>query len=190
MATKKATTKMKASAKKAASTRAGTRDKRRDAPVQEPAEGTKVAREIASLAKLGKTELWKRHKEVFGHETRSCNTKHLRNVIARRLVELAGGKKAKAPKSEESAANGTAATSGSTGVRDPRLPKVGTVLKREHKGKVHEVKVLEDGFEYRGQSYRSLSGLAKEITGAIWNGWVWFGLVTRPALKKETADAG
>jgi hypothetical protein len=149
---------------------------------QPAAEGTKVAREIAALAKLTKVDLQKRYEAVFGYTTNSHNSNHLRNVIARRLAEQAAGKGKGKAKPREVA-------SGESAERDPRMPKVGTVLEREHNGKVHKVKVLESGFEYHGQKYRSLSGLAKEITGAIWNGWVWFGLVKRPEAKKGSNHA-
>ena len=57
--------------------------------------------------------------------------------------------------------------------RDPRLPPVGTVIHRAHKGEVHEITVLEDGFEYGGAHYRSLSRIAKVVTGTSWNGFLW-----------------
>jgi hypothetical protein len=61
--------------------------------------------------------------------------------------------------------------------RDPRLPAVGTVLQRAYKGKVHEVTVREDGFLHEGETYRSLSALARKITGfASINGFLFFGL--------------
>ncbi len=62
------------------------------------------------------------------------------------------------------------------GQRDPRLPKVGTIINREYKGQTLQVKVLEKGFEYDEQVYRSLSGLAKHITGQIINGFLFFRL--------------
>ncbi len=189
--TTKATTKAtgtKKSAAKASTTKAapakakGTKAK--PAATQPAPEGTKVAREIAALAKLTKVDLQKRYEAVFGYTTNSHNSNHLRNVIARRLAEQAAGKgkgkaKGKAPEGAGS----------ESPERDPRMPKVGTVLEREHNGKVHKVKVLESGFEYQGQKYRSLSGLAKEITGAIWNGWVWFGIAKRPEAKKGSSHA-
>jgi hypothetical protein len=155
----------------------------RSAPVEAKA-GSKLARDLATLAKLGKTQLWQRYEEVFGRKTRSCNTNHLRSAIAQQLQS--GGAKATKPP-----VNGTAriAAASASGERDPRLPKNGTVLEREHKGTTHRVKVVEDGFEYKGEKHRSLSGLAKLITGQIWNGWVWFGLVQRPEAKKGAAHA-
>lgn len=63
--------------------------------------------------------------------------------------------------------------------RDPRLPPPGTVLRREHKGEVHEVVVLRDGgFEHQGVRYKSLSAIAAKVTGTRWNGFGWFGLST------------
>jgi hypothetical protein len=52
----------------------------------------------------------------------------------------------------------------------------GTILVREWGGDRHEVRVLESGFEYRGMPYRSLSALARLITGTSWNGPAFFGL--------------
>lgn len=77
---------------------------------------------------------------------------------------------------------------------DERLPKPGTILEREHDGKTHRVEVMKDGFRYQGRRYTSLSSIARDITGAIWNGFAFFGLVppaaaSRPGLKK-TAGTG
>lgn len=59
----------------------------------------------------------------------------------------------------------------------PRIElKPGTRLVREWNGKTHTVLVLADGVEWRGQRYRSLSKVAREITGAHWSGPRFFGL--------------
>ena len=52
----------------------------------------------------------------------------------------------------------------------------GASLLREWNAETHEVRVLEKGFEYRGQRYRSLSAIAREITGTRWSGPAFFGL--------------
>ncbi len=57
--------------------------------------------------------------------------------------------------------------------------KVGAKLVREWGGKTHDVLVVEDGFEWRGRRWRSLSAIAREITGARWSGPRFFGLVSR-----------
>ncbi|MBI1327039.1 MAG: DUF2924 domain-containing protein [Alphaproteobacteria bacterium] len=53
---------------------------------------------------------------------------------------------------------------------------IGTRLVREVKGVEHHVTVLEEGYEYQGVKYKSLSGVAYAITGTRWNGNVFFGL--------------
>jgi len=54
--------------------------------------------------------------------------------------------------------------------------KPGTKLIREYKGEKHEVIALEKGFEYREKQYKSLSAIAREITGTQWNGKLFFGV--------------
>jgi len=60
------------------------------------------------------------------------------------------------------------------------VPKIGTTVLREWRGRTHMVLVREDGFEYEGQHYRSLSVIAARITGAHWSGPRFFGLTKRP----------
>ena len=60
--------------------------------------------------------------------------------------------------------------------RDPRIPAAGTILTRKHKGKDIKVKVLENGFEYEGKTYKSISGLAVHIVGGPVSGYVFFKL--------------
>lgn len=58
-------------------------------------------------------------------------------------------------------------------------PVVGTRLMREYDGEEHFVTVLAKGFEYQGKTYKSLSAIARKITGTNWNGNLFFGLITR-----------
>ena len=67
-----------------------------------------------------------------------------------------------------------------SGSFDPGLlPKTGTTLVRQWRGRTHKVLVGEDGFEYEGQRYRSLSVIAERITRAHWSGPRFFGLTKR-----------
>ncbi|MCZ8182418.1 MAG: DUF2924 domain-containing protein [Beijerinckiaceae bacterium] len=59
----------------------------------------------------------------------------------------------------------------------------GTRLIREWKGEIHEVVVLKDGFLWKGTSHRSLSVIARLISGTNWNGWLFFG-ITRPEAQE------
>lgn len=60
--------------------------------------------------------------------------------------------------------------------RDSRLPAVGTVITKTYHRKTLEVKVLENGFEYQGKLYKSISCVAMEIVKRPISGYVFFGL--------------
>jgi hypothetical protein len=64
---------------------------------------------------------------------------------------------------------------------DDRLPMSGAVLTRRYKGRVVEVRVLPHGFEFEGDVYRSLSAVAKKVTGTHWNGFHFFHVHTKGA---------
>jgi hypothetical protein len=68
--------------------------------------------------------------------------------------------------------------------------KAGTRLVREWRGVTHTVFVYADGIEWRGQRYRSLSWVARKITGARWSGPHFFGLRQRPLDSTSTARTG
>ena len=69
-------------------------------------------------------------------------------------------------------------------IADPRNPVVGTRLIREWDGVEQTVIVLTDGFDWQGRKYKSLSAVARAITGTRWNGYRFFGLRER---KREEA---
>ena len=64
-------------------------------------------------------------------------------------------------------------------IADPRNPVIGTKLIREWDGVEHTVTFLKDGFEWDGGRYKSLSAVARAITGTRWNGYRFFGLRER-----------
>jgi hypothetical protein len=64
-------------------------------------------------------------------------------------------------------------------IADPRNPVVGTKLIREWDGIAHTVTVLKEGFEWGGKRYKSLSAVARAVTGTRWNGYRFFGLRER-----------
>jgi hypothetical protein len=68
--------------------------------------------------------------------------------------------------------------SGSIPVSQSQPFKLGTKLIREWKGKVHEVVIAGDGYVWAGKRYRSLSQIARSITGTRWSGPRFFGLET------------
>jgi hypothetical protein len=62
-----------------------------------------------------------------------------------------------------------------SGRKVPRRFRPGTRIVREWKDKVHEVKIADDGFEYEGEIFKSLSPIACRITGTHWSGPAFFG---------------
>ena len=66
--------------------------------------------------------------------------------------------------------------------------KVGSVLVREHEGKLHEAYVVPDGFSWQGKTYVSLSTIARRITGVSWNGPRFFGLRSGAAEANDKAS--
>ena len=75
---------------------------------------------------------------------------------------------------------------GSKSLPSPRL-KAGVKLQRDWNGETHEVTVLDKGFKYRRIQYRSLSAIAREITGTRWSGPAFFGL--KGGKRKEQSRA-
>jgi hypothetical protein len=154
-----------------------------------------VLKEIEQLRSLTVIGLRERYREVFGEDSRSGNKDYLFRRIAwrlqanaegdlserarRRALEIANDAdlRVRAPNSLlGSDAHGRTTVTAINGARDSRLPKAGTLLTREFKGKMYVVKVLEDGFEHEGQVFQSLSKIATEIAGCRWNGFTFFSL--------------
>jgi hypothetical protein len=102
-------------------------------------------------------------------------------ILAFRIQELAhGGLK---PETKTQLREMTASlTSTGQNRTKPRF-KAGTRLVREWRGKVHEVRITSNGFEYLGETYKSLSPIACRITGTHWSGPAFFG--TRRGKKTQ-----
>jgi len=81
-----------------------------------------------------------------------------------------------------------AAPAPSAPARDPRMPPPGTRLERDLNGKPIKVLVTEEGVEWNGKTWGSLSMIATTATGTNWNGYIFFGL-QRPGTTKAQAIA-
>jgi Protein of unknown function (DUF2924) len=77
------------------------------------------------------------------------------------------------------------ANESSLAAKPSRIVRPGAVLVREWCGISHQVSVLEKGFCFRGKRYRSLSGVAREITGTRWSGPLFFGLKRSPEERRD-----
>jgi hypothetical protein len=139
---------------------------------------SQVLRRLAELQTASIDELKQQWHTLFDKEPPPFSRTFLQSRLSYRIQELAhGGLKPETVTRLE--AMGERLDGGNVVLRRIRAdlrPLVGTRLVREHRGVQHVVTVLYDGFEYGGSHYRSLSAIARAITGTRWNGWTFFGL--------------
>lgn len=159
----------------------------------------KIQQEIAAMRSKSMQEIRARYEGLFGKPPRSSNKEHLLRRVAwqmqavvegglsgrarRRAAELAKDADlpiaaSRKPPPGTRCFTKTPATVAAT-KRDERLPMRGTVLVRPYRGRMIEVRVLDQGFEYNGQVHKSLTAVAESITGKHWNGYHFFGLRKR-----------
>lgn len=161
-----------------------------------------LSRDIRALDGMKLAELQQTYRRLFQAESHSKNTAYLRKKLAFRIQELAEGglteetkaqlealMPAQIPLAGEQASSkrGPRASRPTKHAkrpaplpsRDPRLPAIGTTIQREYQGANHEVQVLDKGFLHQATFHRSLSSVARAITGTAWNGFLFFGLVSR-----------
>ncbi len=133
---------------------------------------------LAALKTATTSELKAQWRDLFDSEPPPFNRRYLESRLAYRIQELAyGGLKAETVRRLERL--GEELDGGDrkkSRVRADTMPIAGTRLIREWQGVEHVVTVTADGFEWQGRPYRSLSAIARAITGTRWNGWVFFGL--------------
>ena len=133
--------------------------------------------EVAGLSKLGIDELRERWKAMYGKApSREIGRSFLTRAITYRLQERAyGGLK---PSTRRLLAQFAEETATRTSPKKPQIRKAqsGTILIREWQGNAHRVTMLDDGVSFNGKHYRSLSEVAREITGSRWSGPRFFGL--------------
>ncbi len=156
-----------------------------------------IASQIQALRKMTVADLREKHLELFGTESRSRHKDQLFKRLAWRIQELEfGGLSERAKRRAEEIANdldarflpprkkrGTETSPHEVLPMKAQVtgtnPTPGTILSREYHGEIHQVTVLDRGFEYQGKVYRSLSGIATAITGTQWNGYLFFDLKKR-----------
>jgi hypothetical protein len=152
-----------------------------------------IHHDLAALQRLTVQQLRTRYAEVYGEGTAAGNRAWLVKRIAYRLQVLAEGdlpERARrraaelandadlrlTPPRVQAAPAPQVVAPPAPAPKDPRLPPPGTVLARPYRGETLQVRVLDDGFEFRGEVYPSLSAVAKAATGSHCNGFLFFRL--------------
>ena len=142
---------------------------------------TDVLGRVAALSSTPTPGLKQQWRELFGKEPTIFNRPYLISRLAYRIQELAyGGLRPETRARLE--ALGEQLDGGNVVLRRIRAdhrPLPGIRLLREWQGVEHAVTVRPDDFEWEGRPYKSLSAIARAITGTRWNGWTFFGLKQR-----------
>jgi len=157
-----------------------------------------VNKELARLRKMSMADLRQQYEAVWNEPTRSGNRDYLTKRIIWRMQALAEGDLTERARRRALAmandadlrirplapgASGSIEDASPTvvhtapGRHDPTLPGAGAVLTRQWRGRTVQARILADGtFEYEGDTYRSLSAVARAVTGSHWNGRLFFNL--------------
>ena len=167
--------------------------------------GQRALLAIDTLETATMAELRNKYRELFGETSKSSNKQFLFRRIAfriqanaegdlserarRRALEIAkdADLRTRAPRGFDAQPDVIGAPlntahshpTGSQLHRDRRIPAPGTLITRRLRDRHIVVKVLEQGFEFESRHYRSLSAIAREVTGTRWNGLLFFGLTER-----------
>jgi hypothetical protein len=133
---------------------------------------------VAALRTMPMPELMAEWRVLFETEPPQFNRRALESRLAYRIQELAyGGLKPETIRRLEILGEHYDSDNITTRrIRHDVKPVAGTRLVREFRGDEHTVTVLADGYEWEGRPYRSLSAIARAITGTRWNGLVFFGI--------------
>jgi hypothetical protein len=142
-----------------------------------PSDASVVA-QLAALRKMSVVELKQRWETLFGTPAPNNSRSYLEVRLGNRIQELMLGGLSRDTRrvldllvKELEGKNTRKAI-----MTDPRKPIPGTRLLREWDGAEHSVTVLRDGFDWQGRKFKSLSAVARAITGTQWNGYRFFGL--------------
>jgi Protein of unknown function (DUF2924) len=144
--------------------------------------------EIKRLADLDLAQLRNRWRALFGNPAPpSLRRKFLARAVAYQMqVEAYGGlsnsTKRRLREIAEAVRHGNPDAAGVA-----RQIRPGTQMIRQWRNETHIVTAIADGFEWNGQRYKSLSAVAKEITGTNWNGYAFFGIKRAPTANKNAA---
>jgi hypothetical protein len=151
---------------------------------------------INELRRLTTAQLQLKYRELFGQPSHSNHKNYLFRRVAWRMQALAeGGLSERAREyAQEIAADAdlrlcapsepietqpAVRVANASRQLDPRVPPPGTQLIKRYKDETLTVTVLEDGYQYGERVYKSLSAIARQVTGTQWNGYLFFGLRVR-----------
>ena len=169
----------------------------------DPAEGTlpqgnamdgvggerELSRTLEALPALSPAELRSEWRRLYRSQPPRLSRDLLIRAIAYRIQELRYGGLSKATRRKLAALVNAPQSEGEITPETVQKISPGARLVREWNGRTHTVTVQEEGFTYAGRSYRSLTAIAREITGAHWSGPRFFRLARRPIGQRLTPSS-
>jgi hypothetical protein len=153
-----------------------------------------VDKELAVLERMTPAQLRQKYAEVFQEQTRCGHKAWLIKRIIWRMQALAEGDlserareraleiandadlRVSAPRLGAGSDVASRSETAARGSDDDRLPRPGSIITRDYKGQTLRVLVRDSGFEFEGITYRTLSAVAKKITGTHTSGFLFFRL--------------
>jgi Protein of unknown function (DUF2924) len=153
-----------------------------------PASGSQLSDRLVVLPELSVADLRLEWRRLFRADPPRLSRDIMIRAIAYWLQEIAHGGASKATQRRLVTLAAEFETGGT--IAPPPGPKIkpGSRLVREWHGRTHTVCVTQAGFEFQGKSYRSLTRIARDITGAQWSGPRFFGLTKRSAIARAARD--
>ena len=141
-------------------------------------DNTQVLARLAALKDMTVRELKAEWAKLFSSDAPNNSRPFLEQRLAYRIQELTWGGPSKPVRQllDALADEVEGKKVRRSVITDPRNPVIGTRLVREWDGAEHVITVLKDGFDWQGRRYKSLSSIARDITGTRWNGYRFFGL--------------
>jgi uncharacterized membrane protein YdbT with pleckstrin-like domain len=162
-----------------------------------------IGRQIDELRHMTTAQLQMKYRELFGQSSHSNHKDYLFRRVAWRLQAIVEGglsERARqyareiaedadlrlcAPKHYGEAQSAVRMASASRRP-DPRVPAPGTQLIKRYRKETITVTVLDDGYQYGLRVYKSLSAIARQVTGTQWNGYSFFALSSRKGLRRAS----
>jgi hypothetical protein len=148
-----------------------------------------LSRRLEALPALSPAELRSEWRRLYRSQPPRLSRDLLIRAIAYRIQELRYGGLSKTIRRKLATLVTAPQSEGEIAPEPVQKISRGARLVREWNGRTHTVTVQEEGFTYGGRSYRSLTAIACEITGAHWSGPRFFGLA-RPAKRLVSSSAG
>ena len=135
-----------------------------------------IIKQIIALQSMNEDSLLSMWDKFFDYKPEVSSRQHIISKIAYKIQELVYG--GVDPATEEKIREQAKNTSLRSKKKKKFQPQIGTKIVKEYHEKTYEVLVVDDGFAYEGEVFKSLSAIANKITGTKWNGLKFFGVAS------------